>query len=295
MSIYDEIFARIGELYPAEKKVARALLSGYPAVALGSAASLADAAGTSIPTVLRLLSRLGFGSYRDLQHRLREEISNQAKSPASRTELGRFDPNDSDVLRGALAEKAELVERLTSSVPPSEFDRAVQALAAKPRHVTISGGYFTRYLAMLLATQLDQAIENVDYVDEPLGRDIGRFLRLAPGSIAVILDFRRYELASQQAAELAKRQGATVIVITDQELSPAVESADIVLPVAVNGIPFDSLVGLISILEALVEAVLLAMGDRGIERMKQWETSVHVARSYRTGTMIKSSEMTTRD
>jgi DNA-binding MurR/RpiR family transcriptional regulator len=164
----------------------------------------------------------------------------------------------------------------------------VQALAGRPRQVTISGGYFTRYFAMLLATQLDQAIPNVDYVQEPLGHDIGKFLRLAVGSVAVILDFRRYELAAKQAAEVAKRQGATVIVITDQGLSPAVESADVVLPVVVDGIPFDSMVGVLVLIEALVEAVLLASGDRGLDRMKQWESSVHIARSYRETAMAGS-------
>jgi DNA-binding MurR/RpiR family transcriptional regulator len=133
---------------------------------------------------------------------------------------------------------------------------------------------------MLLAAQLDQAIPNVDFVSEPFGHDIGKMLRLNANGVAIILDFRRYELSSKQAADLSKQQGATVIVITDQGLSPAVESADIVLPVHVDGIPFDSVVGLVVLVEALVEAVLLARGDRGLERMKQWEESVHIARAY---------------
>ena len=55
------------ELTPAERKVARTLLARYPAAGLESTAALAAAAGTSKPTVLRLLARLGFGSYPDFQ------------------------------------------------------------------------------------------------------------------------------------------------------------------------------------------------------------------------------------
>jgi DNA-binding MurR/RpiR family transcriptional regulator len=280
MPINDEIFARMGELSPAEKKVARALLSSYPAAGLESAASLAKAAGTSTPTVLRLVTRLGIGSYPDFQRRLREEITHHMLSPVSRTEQARLDHDTSIPLQKAITQKIALIENLASSVPPSEFDRAVSALASKPRQVTVSGGYFTRYFAMLLATQLDQTIPNVDFVGEPLGHDIGKMFRLSTSGIAIILDFRRYELAAKSTADLAKSQGATVIVITDQELSPAAESADIVLPVSVDGIPFDSVVGIIVLLEALVEAVLHATGDRGLERMKQWEQSVHIARAY---------------
>jgi DNA-binding MurR/RpiR family transcriptional regulator len=282
MTIDDEIFARMGELSPAEKKVARALLSTYPSSGLDSAASLAKSAGTSTPTVLRLVSRLGIGSYPDFQKRLREEITHHMNSPVSRTEQRQMEHEQSDLFEDAIASKVGLVQALTTSVPPSEFDNAVQVLANKPKQVTISGGYFSRYFAMLLAAQLDQAIPNVDYIQEPLGHDIGKFLRISTGGVAIVLDFRRYELAAKQVAEIARAKGATVIVITDQGLSPAAEAAHVVLPVVVDGIPFDSVVGLLVLVEALVEAVLLATGERGIARMKEWERSVQIARAYRT-------------
>ena len=152
MTLNEQIFERMGELSPAEKKVARTLLSSYPSAGLESAASLAKAAGTSSPTVLRLVSRLGIGSYPDFQHRLREEITSHMNSPVSRTKRATHD-HDHGVLSEAIVSKVTLVDALTTSVPPSEFDRAVLALAAKPRHVVISGGYSTRYFAMLVATQ----------------------------------------------------------------------------------------------------------------------------------------------
>jgi DNA-binding MurR/RpiR family transcriptional regulator len=281
MPVNDEIFARMGELSPAEKKVARALLSSYPSAGLQSAAALAKSAGTSTPTVLRLVTRLGFGSYPDFQRRLREEITHHMSSPVTRTEQGRLAHAETGLLPDAITAKVALVEALAQSVPPSEFERAVQLLAGRPRQVTVSGGYFTRYFAMLLSTQLDQVIPNVDYVREPLEHDVGTLLRLTAGGVAIILDFRRYELAAKQTADAAKSHGATVIVITDQGLSPAAEHADIVLPVTVDGIPFDSSVGLLALIEALVEGVVLASGERGIARMKQWETAVHIARAYK--------------
>jgi len=61
LPLRDVIFRRMDELTPAEKKVARTLLARYPAAGLESTAALAAAAGTSKPTVLRLLDRLGFG------------------------------------------------------------------------------------------------------------------------------------------------------------------------------------------------------------------------------------------
>ena len=280
-TLSEQIFERMGELSPAERKVARALLASYPSAGLASAAALAKAAGTSSPTVLRLVSRLGIGSYPDFQERLRDEITSHMNSPVSRTERARPSMHGAGLLAHAVSDRIALLDSIPESVPPSEFDRAVAALADRPKHVAISGGYFTRYLAMLLASQLDQAISNVDYIAEPLSHDIGKYLQLSIGSVAVIFDIRRYELTSSLAAQTAKAQGATVIVLTDQGLSPAVDHADIVLPVTVNGVPFDSMVGIVALIEALVEGVLAASGDRGIDRMKQWEESVRIARAFR--------------
>ena len=140
-------------------------------------------------------------------------------------------------------------------MPPGEIERAVSLLAGRPKHVVTSGGYFSRLIARMLAMQLDQLIPNVDYADEPLGADVGKYLRAGRDSVAIVFDLRRHELASRQVVSMAKTCGASVILITDESLSPSAEEADIVLPVAVDGVPFDSFAALLVLTESLVDAV----------------------------------------
>jgi DNA-binding MurR/RpiR family transcriptional regulator len=273
MPINDEIFARMDELSPAEKKVARTLLAAWPSAGLDSAASLARSAGTSTPTVLRLVTRLGFGTYPAFQAKLRDEVAHHMGSPVQRTQENIGHDGGSGTFGRAIAERLALVGALTTCVPPSEFDRAVAVLADRPKHVAVLGGYFSRYFGMVFAAQLDQILPDVAFLAEPLGHDVGRFLRLRRGTVVVVIDFRRHELAAQEAAAAAKDQGATVVVVTDTSLSPAVES----------GIPFDSMAPLLVLIEALVEGVLRASGRRGLARMKEWEDSVRISRAARAG------------
>ncbi len=276
----EEIFQRMDELTPAERKVARTLLARYPAAGLESTAALAAAAGTSKPTVLRLLARLGFGSYPEFQERLRAEVTrSMSASPLSRAKAGRAAPADDSVFLRAVDLRARLVTRLPDTVPPAEIERAVSALAARPRHVVISGGYFSRLIARMLAMQLDQLIPNVDYADEPLGADIGKYLRAGRDSVAIVFDLRRHELTAKEVVSLAKSGGATVILITDESLSASAEEADIVLPVAIDGIPFDSFAALLVLAESLVEAVFHGAGGAALERLADWERSVRISRS----------------
>ena len=277
----DEIFQRMDELTPAERKVARTLLARYPAAGLESTAALATAAGTSKPTVLRLLDRLGFGGYPDFQERLRAEVTrSMSMSPLSRAQARRGAPPDDSVFLRAVEQRARLVTRLQDTVPPGEIERAVSLLAGHPKHVVVSGGYFSRSIARMLAMQLDQLIPNVDYAGEPLGADVGKYLRAGRDSVAVVFDLRRHELAAKEVVAMAKASGSSVILITDESLSPAAEEADIVLPVAVDGVPFDSFAALLVLMESLVDAVFHGVGEAAIERMADWERSVHIHRAF---------------
>jgi DNA-binding MurR/RpiR family transcriptional regulator len=279
----EEIFRRMDELTPAERKVARALLARYPGAGLASTAALAAAAGTSKPTVLRLLARLGFGGYPDFQERLRSEVTqSMSASPLSRAQGRRaVAPDDDSVFLRAVRQRARLVTALADTVPPGEIERAVALLAGRPRHVVVCGGYFSRLIARMLAMQLDQLIPNTEYAEEPLGADVGKYLRAGRDSVAIVFDLRRHELAAKEVVAMAKSRGATVLLITDESLSPAAEEADVVLPVAVDGVPFDSFAALVVLAESLVDAVFDRVGEAAIERMTDWERSVHIYRSFR--------------
>jgi DNA-binding MurR/RpiR family transcriptional regulator len=281
LRIKEAVFARMDQLSPAEKKVARSLLANYPSAGLASAAALADAAGTSTPTVLRFAARLGYGSYPEFQRQLRDEITLQASSPVNRAGQANVDGAEGSRFERAVAERIALTKWLLTSVPPSEFDEAVRLLSHPPRHVVISGGYFTQQIARLLTYQLDQIIPHVDFAEEPLSHDISKYLRLRKDSVAIVFDLRRYELRAKQISGMVKKQGATLIVITDQELSPSAELADIVLPVPVDGIPFDSDVALLALVECLVEAVFREIGDKALTRMALYEEAIQIHRAFR--------------
>ena len=280
LPLRDEIFRRMDELTPAERKVARTLLARYPAAGLESTAALAAAAGTSKPTVLRLVARLGFGSYPAFQERLRAEATrSMSASPLSRARARRTAPSDDSVFLRAVEQRDRLVRRLQDSVPPGEIERAVSLLAGRPKHVVISGGYFSRWIARILAMQLDQLIPNVDFADEPLGADVGKYLRAGRDSVAIVFDLRRHELAAKEVVSMANTCGASVVLITDESLSPAADEADVVLPVAVDGTPFDSFAALLVLTESLVDAVFYRVGEAAIERMAAFERSVHIYRA----------------
>lgn len=275
--VRDVVSARVGELSPAEKRCARVLLARYPAIGLGTAADWATAAGTSMPTVLRLVSRLGFGTYREFQQRLREESMRLAMSPVQRAMRSRENAKVGDY-EDLVDRRLRVAGEVLRSVPEAEFAAVVRLLARQPRRINLMGGVFTTHLAALFAAQLGQLLGGVSHTLDPLARDLAKYLDLEPDDVVIIFDFRRYEKSTYKIAERVKRSKARLVVFTDQELSPCAELADVVLPVYVDGVPFDSHSGVFVLLEAIVEGVFDELGSTAIERMARWEQDVRLTR-----------------
>ena len=96
--------------------------------------------------------------------------------------------------------------------------------------------------------------------------------------VLVALDIRRYQDDVVALAETAARQGATVILLTDQWLSPIARVARHVLPAHI-AVPsnWDSSAALLALVEALVAAVTKRLWDtakprlEAIERLRRGE------------------------
>ena len=76
-------------LTPTEAKIAQVLLNDYPVAGLGTATALARRAGVSDPSVIRMVSKLGFDGFAAFQQRLLEEVEAGLRSPLMMLEAKR--------------------------------------------------------------------------------------------------------------------------------------------------------------------------------------------------------------
>src|SRR4051812_47743095 len=83
-SIQDRVRQELQSLSDAERRVAHALLGEYPVAGLETVAKFAKRAGTSGPTILRFIGRLGFANYAEFQDALRSEIHISLQGPLTR-------------------------------------------------------------------------------------------------------------------------------------------------------------------------------------------------------------------
>ncbi|MFJ6940514.1 MurR/RpiR family transcriptional regulator [Streptomyces sp. NPDC101132] len=273
-TLADRIRADLGELSPAERKVARTLLAGYPSAVFETVAVIADRAAVSAPTVLRFAARMGYRGFPDLQAAVRSELDARNASPIALYEaagLGSVPQDDTGA--AGLLEQADAafnppVTQTFAEIPPHDFTRAVELLADRKRHITLAGGRFTHLLAQYLGLHLMQLREEVRFLpDRPVERTAA-LTQLSRRDVVVLFDYRRYEDDKTAIAQLTRDAGGKTIVFTDPWLSPAATHADVVLPSQVGSTaPYDSLVPTLAVIEVLIANVINALGPQAHQHL----------------------------
>ncbi|WP_327122017.1 MurR/RpiR family transcriptional regulator [Streptomyces sp. NBC_01341] len=275
-TLADEIRLKLGELSPAERKVGRVMLAGYPAAGFETIATIAERAAVSAPTVLRFVGRLGFRGYPDFQAALRTELDERSASPLSlyesavHTTFG--DEDDQSLLQLGSRLFATALTQSLAELPPHDVNRATQLLADPKRRIVLAGGRFTHLLAQYLGLHLMQLRDDVMFLPD---RDVERTAVLAAltrRDVLVVFDYRRYEKDKVAMAQLVREQGGKVVLFTDTWLSPATAHAEVVLPSQVTSpSPYDSLVPTMAVIETVVAAVIASLGEAAHQRLRHGE------------------------
>jgi DNA-binding MurR/RpiR family transcriptional regulator len=272
-TVAEVLRARRAELTPSELRVAQALLADYPAAGLQTVAALATAADVSAPTVVRLVAKLGFASYPDLQQRLRAELSARTAGPVELYPehppgVGRGAGSGSAALRRAPRLIGQAVSRSLQELDSVELGRAVDLLADRERPVVVAGGRVSVALAGYLAGYLTLLRPGAGFLADRAARDAG-LLDVGRRTTVVVFDYRRYDNDVVAFGQESVRRGGRLLLFTDPYLSPLSSSATVLLTTVVDGPPpFLTLAPALAVVEALVTGVVEALGPRTRRRLE---------------------------
>lgn len=270
MRIVDRLVTAAGSLTPSEQRAAQLLEKDAPKVAFGSLAEVAEAAGTSGPTVMRLAAKLGFSGFGELKDAIQEELSLRL-APAS-DRVGAHGPTD---LTDRVA--AADTENVTASLESARHSlvRVVELLSSDRHSVHLIPSAGCRAVGIVLADQLSQLRDGVHLHYGP-PTEVARALSgVRNGDVAVVMDTRRYERWVVDAALQAQAAGANVIAVTDAPLSPLVSISDAHLLVRVVGAgPFDSLTGALSVINSVCAGVAARAHASAAKRLRTAEEAL---------------------
>lgn len=259
-SIQKAIREQFDTLSAAQQKVAEYLLRHSDECALLTAKQISREAGVSETTVIRLSYALGFGSFTEMQQRLRERMLSgigAASLPTAESTAN----EEAKELVGVLEKDISILKQALSELNVEEFWKAVEALIKADR-VVVAGYRISYSAAHWFSFTLGGARDNVQLCPSE-GDDYAKLLQLTERSVAIVISVPRYAREIVKLAKLAKEQKATLIAVTDRQLSPVGRMSDIVLTTDVN---VDT--GLVSVSSVISLLHLLLYGIKMKDRQR---------------------------
>lgn len=281
-TVEERLRAALPELTRAERQLALRVLDQYPVAALGSITALAKSAGVSTPTVVRLVQKLGFKGYPDFQGSIRSEVEAMLVSPLVKHDRWAAAAPDTHILnRFGDTVLANLTATL-AQIDHAEFDAIAGLLADEGRQVFAMGGRITHAIADYFVTLMLAVRPDVRLLPNLSNAWPVALIDLKAGDVLLVFDIRRYENAVLQLVEMAREQGAEVILITDPWISPAAVHARHRLIAQIEApSAWDSMVSITVLVETLLAAVQDLRWEKTAERMERLEDLFARTRFFR--------------
>lgn len=264
MTVVDRIVSQADRLTATERKIAAVLADEPQTIAFGTVAQVAQRAGTSGPSVVRLAVKLGYEGFVDLQAEVQSELSNQL-GPA-RDRIRENPPGDlvSQVQLAELDNVSQTLQRIDLVV----LDRVVEKLSDEQKRLWVYAGMVTGPVGAVLAMQIGQLRDGVSALSGSEVSVSRAMAGLQPGDVLIAVDIHRYERCLLSMVRWAAERGADVVALTDSPLSPLASLAGEVFFISARGVgPFDSMTGGVALANLLAGAVAVRLRESAARRL----------------------------
>ncbi|MCD8116138.1 MAG: MurR/RpiR family transcriptional regulator [Oscillospiraceae bacterium] len=238
-----------------QRLIARYITENYDKAAFMTAGRLGKTVGVSESTVVRFATELGYDGYPGMRKAMQEMVRSRLTS-VQRIAVARDMVGDENVLKAVMSSDEEKLQSTVEELDRDSFQTAVDAIVGA-RHLYIVGMRSSASLASFMGFYMNLLVDDVCLIHDTTANEVcEQIMHIGPGDVYVGISYPRYSASSLKAMQFAKRQGATVIALTDNDHSPFAQVADIKLYAKSDMVSFlDSLVAPMSLINALIVAV----------------------------------------
>lgn len=274
VSTISELLERIRQTYtsmtPTNQVLAKYVLEHYQELAFAPVSRVAAVAGTSPATVVRFAEHFGLSGYTELQSLARQALRDEVNT-VSQLERASVAQNPDTLLSSALRADVNNLQRTIDTVSDATFAKAVDIIAsAQTIHLVGLRGSFA--LAQHFAWYLGWIGRSARVLTPAIGDLPEQMMSISAQDVCIAFGFRRYIKDTVRIFSASRKAGARTIAVTDSELSPLCEHAEltIVVPVQFPAF-FESRTAIFSVINALVFGIALQHRHETVESLRRHE------------------------
>ena len=237
-----------------QKLIARFILENYDKAAFMTASKLGKTVQVSESTVVRFATQLGYEGYPSMQRALQEMIRGKLTS-IQRIQASDGELAGSDLMTNVLQRDMEKIRMAIDQTDGAEFERVVDTIIGA-RRIYIVGFRSSSFLAGYLNFYFRLIFDNVTLVNGGAAGSFDQLFRVSKDDVVIGICFPRYSELALKTIQFSRDRGATIVGVTDSEMSPINQMSSNSLLVRSEMISFvDSLAAPMSMLNALILAV----------------------------------------
>ena len=241
-----------------QRRIAAYITESYDKAAFMTASKLGKIVGVSESTVVRFAVDLGYDGYPSMQKALQEMVLNRLTS-VQRIGITNDRIGDQDVVSLVLQADADKLRQTSELLDRDAFRAAVDALL-KARNIYILGARSAAVLVNFLGYYLNYMFDNVHIITTSgTGEMFEKLVNVGAEDAVIGCSFPRYSVSTIKSAQFCRSVGATVIGLTNSNMSPLSQYCDHVLVAKSDMVSLvDSLVAPLSVVNALIVALAAA-------------------------------------
>ena len=234
-----------------------------------TAAALGNVCGVSESTVVRFATAMGYEGYPELRETLASLVRQQLTTEQRFAIASNI--RERDVLSTVLHNDEQNIRKTVEALSQKDFDDVVQRLLSA-RRIYVMGLRSAAPLAQFMYHYLHQVLDDVKLVHNTTGDVFEEIARISSEDVLVGISFPRYSSRTVECMRFAKQSGAQVVGLTDGDMSPLHEVADVCLCASTDMASFvDSLAAPLSVINALVVSVGLHRREELAAHFKRLE------------------------
>ena len=255
---------RRATLPPQQQAVADLLVERLDESPFFSVPTLAERAGVSEATVVRVAQRLGFSGFPELKMALLELV--RARLVGHDTVPTR---TATDALSAVTRLEASNLDRMLRSLDRSAFEAAAAALSGAT-HVFTFGVGLSAHLAELAAYQLIEAGVRTSALSVRFTSPSEQLVVLRPDDALLVFSLPPYSRPTLDLLESATARGIATVVVTDRATAPASSLARHALAVPTHNVLFtNALAALLVLINGFGVEIARQRGGDGVRALSE--------------------------
>jgi len=268
--VINDISNKLDSLTPKAQSLGTYIIQNPSKAVFMTTKELAETCKTSEATVVRFVSTLGYKGYSDFQEALKDFVNTGLSLP-ERVAIKGIKEQGTDRLHMGILEELNNLKYLYENINIETMNQFVDHLESSDT-VYVIGSRLSYTFAYYLGWSLTKIRKGIHIIK---GSDSTAFDMLAnarSNSLVILTATTRYPNELLKLSKMVRRSSHTLLTLTDSNLAPMIQFADLSLVVPSLSIPFiGNLSGMLTAIQYMVQELANRKGDELTEYQKQLE------------------------